>query len=71
MWTKWVTIHESYGLPRVADDCRRYLESRGVRVRLVSRQTKRSGHLYTLKVPLEQKGIAMELLRTYKNKLYG
>jgi len=71
MWTKWVTIHESYGLPRAADECRRYLENRGIAVRLFSRQTKRSSHLYWLKVPEQQQRMAEELLRTYKKSLYG
>ncbi len=70
MWTKWVTIHESYGLPRAADECRRYLENRGIRVKLMSRKTKRLGHLYALQVPVEQQRIAEELLRTFKKTLY-
>jgi hypothetical protein len=66
MWTKWVTIHQSYGVPRVAQECRRYLETRGVRVNLTSRKTKRSGFLYTLQVPAEQQQTAEELLRQFK-----
>jgi hypothetical protein len=66
MWTKWVTIHQSYGVPRAAQECRRYLETNGVRVRLTSRKTKRLGHLYVLQVPVDQRRAAEELLRQFK-----
>lgn len=69
MWIKWVTIHESYGLPRVAQECRRYLERQGIRVRLLSRQTKRAGHLYMLQVPSIQEEQAREWLREFKSTL--
>ncbi|MFY0543523.1 hypothetical protein [Brevibacillus sp. H7] len=70
MWTKWVTIHESYGLPRAAQECRRFLENKGIRVRLLSRKTKRAGHLYALQVPVDQQQVAEELLHAYKKSLY-
>jgi predicted secreted acid phosphatase len=66
MWTKWVTIHQSYGVPRVAQEFIRYLEIKGVRVRLTSRQTRRSGHVYALQVPDDQRQAAEELLRQFK-----
>lgn len=69
MWTKWVTIHESYGLPRAAQECRRYLENRGVRVKLYSKKTRRSGHLYGMQVPAEQKQLAESLLLDFKKSL--
>ncbi|BAH43103.1 MULTISPECIES: hypothetical protein [Brevibacillus] len=69
MWIKWVTIHESYGLPRIAQECRRYLEMKGIRVRLLSKQTKKAGHVYTLQVPLAQQEQAKVLLRDFKNTL--
>ncbi|GEB31402.1 MULTISPECIES: hypothetical protein [Brevibacillus] len=69
MWTKWVTIHESYGLPRVASECRIYLEMKGIRVRLLSRETKKGGHVYTLQVPISQAAEARERLREFKSGL--
>lgn len=69
MWIKWVTIHESYGLPRIAQECRRYLEGKGVRVRLLSKQTKKAGHLYTLQVPINQQDQAKAWLLDFKNTL--
>ncbi|QRG69639.1 hypothetical protein [Brevibacillus choshinensis] len=67
MWIKWVTIHESYGLPRVAQECRLYLEGKGIRVRLFSKQTKRAGHLYMLQVPSDQEEEARNWLREFKS----
>ena len=67
MWVKWVTIHESYGLPRVAQECRRYLEGQGIRVRLFSKQTKRAGHLYMLQVPADQEELARSCLLEFKS----
>lgn len=69
MWIKWVTIHESYGLPRVAQECRRYLEGKGIQVRLYSKQTKRAGHVYTLQVPADQQEEAKFWLREFKSTL--
>ncbi|ELK43347.1 hypothetical protein D478_03994 [Brevibacillus agri BAB-2500] len=69
MWTKWVTIHESYGLPRVASECRRYLEIKGIRVRLLSRETKKGGYVYTLQVPSSQAAEARQWLREFKSTL--
>lgn len=69
MWIKWVTIHESYGLPRVAQECRQYLESRGIQVRLTSKKTKRAGYIYALQVPLSQQELAQELLNAFKETL--
>lgn len=69
MWIKWVTIHESYGLPRVAHECRRFLEIKGIQVRLLSKKTKRAGHLYTLQVPNEQQELAKKWLSEFKSTL--
>ncbi|NGQ97100.1 hypothetical protein G3578_18330 [Brevibacillus sp. SYP-B805] len=68
MWTKWVTIHESYGLPRAAHECRKYLEHQGIRVKLSGR-ARRSVFLYTLQVPQEQKERAISLLSRCKKQL--
>ncbi|EMT53894.1 MULTISPECIES: hypothetical protein [Brevibacillus] len=69
MWIKWVTIHESYGLPRMANECRHYLEMKGIRVRLLSRKTQRTGHVYVLQVPEKQRDQALEWLHQFKNRL--
>ncbi|MDA5108529.1 MULTISPECIES: hypothetical protein [Brevibacillus] len=69
MWIKWRTIHESYGLPRMAQECRRYLETRGVRVRLLAQRTKRAGHVYVLQVPAEEREEAEQWLRRFKQTL--
>ncbi|CAM3636973.1 MULTISPECIES: hypothetical protein [Brevibacillus] len=69
MWIKWVTIHESYGLPRVAQECRQYLELQGIQVRLVGMRTRRKGHVYKLQVPVEQEEQARERLHTFKSML--
>ncbi|MGG1660349.1 hypothetical protein [Brevibacillus sp. NRS-1366] len=69
MWIKWVTIHESYGLPRVAQECRRFLEIKGIQVRLLSKKTKRAGYLYTLQVPIEQQEQAKKWLSEFKSTL--
>lgn len=65
MLTKWVTIHQSYGLPRVAQECRRFLENHGIRVQLFGESR---GHLYLyfLQVPHEQKHHAMEILAKFR-----
>ena len=54
MWVKWVTIHESYGFPQIAQELRGYLELRGITVRLVSKRGKGTGNLYQLQVPKTQ-----------------
>lgn len=69
MWIKWVTIHESYGLPRLAQECRQYLESKGIQVRLTSKQTKRAGYVYALQVPYGQQESARRMLRDFKDTL--
>ncbi|MED4908553.1 hypothetical protein [Brevibacillus centrosporus] len=68
-WIKWVTIHESYGLPRVAQECRRYLESQGIRVRINFKQTKRAGHVYMLQVPADQEELARICLQAFKDAI--
>ncbi|UFJ43083.1 hypothetical protein LOK74_11595 [Brevibacillus humidisoli] len=68
MWTRWVTIHTSYGLPRAAQQCRDYLANRGIRVRLYG--TKKGNlHTYHLQVPSTQKERALALLGTYKKRI--
>ncbi|MET3290035.1 hypothetical protein EDM56_19160 [Brevibacillus fluminis] len=68
MWTNWVTIHESFGLPRVAQDCRTFLENNGIRVRLqLSR--KQTSVYYLLQVPKAQEGAARELLTRFRKNL--
>lgn len=69
MWVKWVTIHESYGLPRIAQELRQFLERKGITVRLVSHRTRRAGHLYTLQVPKSQLEQAEHHLNAFKNTL--
>ncbi|GED66347.1 hypothetical protein BRE01_00490 [Brevibacillus reuszeri] len=69
MWIKWVTIHESYGLPRVAQECRRFLETKGISVRLTSQKTKRAGYLYMLQVPSKQEEQAKKWLADFKSSL--
>ncbi|MBO8163266.1 MAG: hypothetical protein H0Z34_06000 [Brevibacillus sp.] len=65
MWTRWVTIHQSYGLPRAAQECRDYLANRGIRVRLYGSK-KGALHTYHLQVPSSQKERALALLKAYK-----
>ncbi|MED1783368.1 hypothetical protein P4V43_16245 [Brevibacillus fortis] len=69
MWIKWVTVHESYGLPRIVQEYRSYLEMKGISVRLLFRQTKKAGHVYTLQVPLAHEEQAKALLRDFQNTL--
>ena len=69
MWVKWVTLHESYGLPRIAQELRRYLELKGIRVRLVSKRTRRAGYQYLLQVPKSQQQQAEQFLRSFKDSL--
>jgi len=69
MWIKWTTIHESYGLPRMAQECRRYLETKGISVRIMSKKTKRAGYHYMLQVPLEQEEQARKWLSEFKSSL--
>ncbi|QQE73018.1 hypothetical protein KDJ56_13815 [Brevibacillus composti] len=69
MWIKWVTIHESYGLPRVAQEYRHYLERRGIHVRLLFRKTRKMSHVYILQVPAEEREQALEWLRMFKARL--
>lgn len=69
MWIKWVTIHESYGLPRVAQECRQYLELQGIQARLIGKRTRRKGHVYKLQVPVEQEEQARERLHMFKSML--
>jgi hypothetical protein len=68
-WTKWVTIHESYGLPRAAQECRTYLENRGIRVKLRIGKSKRDAPIYVLQVPEEEKKEAEALLSRFKKTL--
>jgi|GEM_PF-745610 len=70
MWTTWVTIHESYGLPRAAYEFRRHLENAGIRVR-VSGRSRRSVYVYRLQVPRHELDRATLLLDGYKQKLRG
>ena len=65
MLTKWVTIHQSYGLPRAAQECRRYLEHYGIRVQLFG-ERRGNVYLYVIQVPKGQKEKAMEVLAKYK-----
>lgn len=68
MFTRWVTIHESYGLPRAAQEYRQYLETRGISVRL---QGERRGSLYYywIQVPRPLQKRAVELMVQYKQGL--
>lgn len=68
MWTKWKTIHRSFGLPRAAHACRSYLETRGVPVRLVGRR-RGSLFVYILQVPEGQQALARQLLERCKQDL--
>ncbi|MFM1651395.1 hypothetical protein ACI7RC_04730 [Brevibacillus sp. B_LB10_24] len=68
MWTTWTTIHESYGLPRAANDLRQYLELNGIRVRL-SNQKQGTLRSYSLQVPIHQKENALLLLGQYKRTI--
>lgn len=68
MWTNWVTIHESFGLPRVAQDCRTFLEHNGIRVRFQLNR-KQAMIYYTLQVPQPQEHAARELLTRFRKNL--
>ncbi len=68
MFTKWVTIHESYGLPRAAQECRGFLEHHGVKVRLFG-ETKGALYYYSIQVPHKQRKKAVEMLEKYKQRL--
>lgn len=65
MFTRWVTIHESYGLPRAAQECRHYLEIRGISVRLRG-ESRGSLYYYWIQVPQHQQKLAVELMAQYK-----
>ncbi len=65
MWKKWVVIHKSYGLPRAAQECRRYLENKGIRAK-ISTEEKRSVFVYRLLVPGEQQEQAEMLLKRFR-----
>ncbi|GAA4710614.1 hypothetical protein [Brevibacillus fulvus] len=69
MWTKWISLHRSYGFPRAAEECRVYLENNGVRVRLKLKRNKRATVLYILQVPKESHRRAKELLAQFKKTL--
>lgn len=69
MWTRWVTIHQSYGLPRVAQDCRQFLELKGIQVKVVAKRTKRNGHVYSLRVPSSQQEQAKKWLHLFKQTM--
>lgn len=69
MWIKWITIHKSYGVPRVAQEFRTYLEHKGVRVRLQIRKTKRMAPIYYLQVPQDQKIRAETFLAEFKKSM--
>lgn len=67
MWVKWIAIHESYGLPRAAQECRQYLENQGIRVKISTRE-RRSVFVYRLLVPSEQKEQAEMLLKRFRQR---
>lgn len=69
MWTKWVILHHSYGLPRVAMECRTYLENRGIRVKLRMGRSKRATSKYYLLVPKGQKAQAEAHLADFRKGL--
>jgi hypothetical protein len=69
MWIKWVTIHESYGLPRVAQECRQFLELQGIQVRLITKKNKRTGLVYQLQVPSTVQERARERLLAFKRSM--
>lgn len=68
MLIKWVTIHQSYGLPRAAYECRKHLENHGVRVQL-SVVSRGSVYVYMIRVPQAQKEKAIEILEKFKQGL--
>lgn len=68
MFTKWVTIHQSYGLPRAAQEYRRYLENNGIQVQLYG-ENRGSVYFYYIQVPEKQKTKALEILNKYKQGL--
>lgn len=67
MLTRWVVIHESYGLPRAAQELRRYLESQGIRVKITTNKRK-SGFVYRLLVAAKQKEQAVRYLQHFRNR---
>ncbi|WP_421616767.1 hypothetical protein ACAF76_013395 [Brevibacillus sp. TJ4] len=64
MWVKWVTIHESYGFSQFSQELRRFLETNGIRVRIV--MARRAGNLYELQVPKSQQTKAEQYRDTFK-----
>jgi hypothetical protein len=68
LWTNWVSIHQSFGLPRVAQDCRAYLEHNGIRVRFQMNR-KQTITSYYLLVPKAQEQDARELLTHFRRNL--
>ncbi|MGD8191752.1 hypothetical protein ACQCN2_17360 [Brevibacillus ginsengisoli] len=69
MLTKWVTIHQSYGLPRAAQEFRRYLEHHGIQTQLLVK-SKGNVSLYVIQVPQSQKEKALKVLEKYKQGLH-
>ncbi|QDX93334.1 hypothetical protein EEL32_09380 [Brevibacillus laterosporus] len=68
MWVKWVSIHQSYGLPRAAEDYRQRLRLAHIRSRITS---KKSGatYVYNLQVPIAEKDRALQVLHTMKKEM--
>ncbi|WP_255298379.1 hypothetical protein [Brevibacillus dissolubilis] len=62
-----MSVHKSYGLPRVAHEYRRLLEHKGIRVRL---KVKKKGmiHSYEVQVPSYKRDDAARLLEEFKDK---
>ncbi|WP_134682938.1 hypothetical protein [Brevibacillus migulae] len=67
MLTKWIAIHESYGLPRAAQALRLYLENQGIRVKITTKE-KRSIYVYQVLVAAEQKERATLLLKQFRDR---
>ena len=67
MLTKWVAIHESYGLPRAAHTLRLYLENQGIRVKITTKE-RRSIYVYRVLVAAEQKERAELLLQQFRDR---
>ncbi|MGE5703976.1 MAG: hypothetical protein ACM32O_15745 [Clostridia bacterium] len=69
MWTKWVTIHQSFGVPRAAQDCRTYLEQHGIYARIQMNRRKQMISTYWIQVPRDQEKQARELLTHFRKNL--
>ncbi|WP_232699258.1 SPOR domain-containing protein [Brevibacillus daliensis] len=69
MWTKWVIVHQSYGLPRAADEYRRRLKLAGITCKVTGKKRGGALYLYQVQVPIEEKERALSLLAEIKREL--